>query len=215
MVDRDARSDACTVFKRAVKACADDALNRNCALRRMFVLEQLQQTHEDPVDKVQEESSVRLKLANPRDFWCGVFFVLLGTLAIYLSRTYDMGTAISMGPGYFPTWLGAIAIGFGVVIGALAFKQAPPDEIEETGGGEWGYRPWLVLPATLVVYAMLMDAEVGFVPSLFALVVGCALAHRDVRWVETLILAACVTAAAVGIFHFGLELPYRLFWWSE
>ena len=52
-------------------------------------------------------------------------------------------------------------------------------------------------------------------PSLFVLVVGCALAHKDVHWIETLILAACVTAGAVIIFIYGIELPYRLFWWSE
>jgi hypothetical protein len=157
---------------------------------------------------------VRLKIHNPQDFWCGVFFVLLGILAIYLARDYAMGTAVSMGPGYFPTWLGGIAIAFGLVIGVMAFRLQRADKEREPTGA-WGLRPWLVLPATLVVYAMLMDAEVGFVPSLFALVVGCALAHEDVRWGETIILAACVTAGAVAIFHYGLELPYRLFWWSE
>ena len=157
---------------------------------------------------------MRLKIHNPQDFWCGLFFVLLGILAIYLARDYAMGTALSMGPGYFPTWLGGIAIAFGLVIAGMAFRLQGADKERESAGA-WGFRPWLVLPGTLVVYAILMDAEVGFVPSLFALVVGCALAHKDVRWGETLILAACVTAGAVAIFHYGLELPYRLFWWSE
>jgi hypothetical protein len=163
-------------------------------------------------DDAKEESA--LKISNPQDLWCGMFFILLGALAIYLSRDYAMGTAVSMGPGYFPTWLGGIAIAFGVAIGATAFKREPAEKARESAG-EWGFRPWLVLPAALVVYALLMDAEVGFVPSLFVLVVGCALAHKDIRWVETLILAACVTAGAVAIFHYGIELPYRLFWWSE
>ena len=157
---------------------------------------------------------MRLKIVDPQDLWCGVFFILLGALAMYLSRDYAMGTAVAMGPGYFPTWLGAIAIVFGVVIGAGAFRLRP-GEPEKEAQDPWGFRPWLVLPAALAVYAMMMDAEVGFVPSLFALVVGCALAHKDVHWIETLILAACVTAGAVIIFIYGIELPYRLFWWSE
>jgi hypothetical protein len=53
------------------------------------------------------------------------------------------------------------------------------------------------------------------VPSLFVLIVGCALAHRDVSWRETLLLAVCVTAAAVAIFSYGIGVPYRLFWWSD
>jgi hypothetical protein len=60
-----------------------------------------------------------------------------------------------------------------------------------------------------------MDAGAGFVPSLMVLVIGCALAHKDVRWLETIVLAVLVTAAAVAIFSFGLGLPYRLFWWGD
>jgi hypothetical protein len=156
---------------------------------------------------------VRLKIKNPQDFWCGIFFVALGALALYLSRDYEMGSALSMGPGYFPTWLGGIMIGFGVVIGALAFK-IPGDEEAIRALTDWGFRPWLVLPATLVVFAYLMDAEVGFVPSLIVLIIGCALAHKDVHWLETIVLSVCVTAGAVAIFIYGIEMPYRLFWWS-
>lgn len=156
---------------------------------------------------------MRLKIKNPQDFWCGIFFVALGALALYLSRDYEMGSALSMGPGYFPTWLGGIMIGFGVVIGALAFK-IPGDEEDVRALKDWGFRPWLVLPATLVVFASLMDAEVGFVPSLVVLIVGCALAHKDVHYLETIVLSVCVTAGAVAIFIYGIEMPYRLFWWS-
>jgi hypothetical protein len=138
----------------------------------------------------------------------------LGALAIFLSRDYVRGTALEMGPGYFPTGIGLILMGFGVVIGLLAFK------VEDAGGeglgwNDWAFRPWLVTVGAIVVYALMMEAEVGFIPSLFALVVGSSLAHKDVRIVETLVLATCVTAGAVLIFIYGIELPYRLFWWSN
>ena len=156
---------------------------------------------------------MRLSVGNPRDLWCGVLFVALGAMAIYLSRNYEMGTALEMGPGYFPTWLGGIMIAFGAVIGALAFRR----EAEAGQGathGDWALRPWLVLTGALGIYAKLMDAGFGFVPSLMVLIVGCALAHKDVRWIETILLSVFLTAAAVAIFSYGLDLPYRLFWWS-
>lgn len=156
-----------------------------------------------------------LRIKNPQDFWCGVLFLGLGVLAIFLSRDYAMGTALEMGPGYFPTWLGYIMIGFGVVIGGLAFRLEGDPDRESLAWRDWAFRPWLVTTGAIVVYALMMDAEVGFVPSLFALVVGSSLAHKDVRWGETLILAVCVTAGAVAIFSWGIELPYRLFWWSH
>lgn len=157
---------------------------------------------------------MRLTIKNPQDFWCGIVFVALGALAIYLSRDYALGSALAMGPGYFPTWLGGIMIAFGVVIGGLAFKI----EGEENQGlalGEWALRPWLVLPASLALFAFAMEAELGFVPSLVVLIIGCSLAHKDVHWRETIVLSVLLTAVAVAIFSYGLELPYRLFWWSD
>ena len=157
---------------------------------------------------------MQLKIKNPQDFWSGMFFMALGVLAIYLSRNYPMGSALDMGPGYFPTWLGAIMVGFGVVIGGLSFKlQGDPEQ--SLALREWGFRPWLVLPATLAIYALLMEADFGFVPSLMVLIIGCALAHKDVHWFETLLLSVFLTAGAVGIFIYGLGLPFRLFWWSH
>lgn len=156
---------------------------------------------------------MQLKLKNPQDFWCGLFFVALGALAIYLSRDYEMGSALQMGPGYFPTWLGGILIAFGVVIGALSFR-VEHDEQETLALATWPWRPLLVLTVTLVLFAILMEAEFGFVPSLMVLIIGCALAHKDVHWRETLLLSVLVTAGVVAIFSYGLGMPYRLFWWS-
>ena len=154
---------------------------------------------------------MQLRIRNPQDFWSGLFFVGLGALAIYLARNYTMGTALEMGPGYFPTWLGGIMAAFGIAICGMSLRlQAGPVQPI----GDWAFRPWIVLPATLVLYAVLMDADAGFVPSLVVLITGCALAHKDVHWLETILLSIFVTAGAVAIFIYGLEMPYRLFWWS-
>ena len=118
-----------------------------------------------------------------------------------------------MGPGYFPVWLGGIMIGFGLVIGGLSLRM----QAAGTQGlalSEWAFRPWIVLTTTIALYALMMDGAAGFVPSLMVLVIGCALAHKDVHWLETIVLSVFVTAAAVAIFSWGLALPYRLFWWS-
>lgn len=157
---------------------------------------------------------MRLKIKSVQDFWCGVLFTVLGVLAMYLARDYEMGTALRMGPGYFPTWLGGILIGFGLVIGALSFRIVGEAD-EGLRLANWAWRPWLVLTATLALFASLMEAGVGFVPSLLVLIIGCALAHKDVHWRETLLLSVVVTAGAVAIFTYGLGMPYPLFWWSK
>ena len=156
---------------------------------------------------------MRPRIRNLQDFWSGIFFVALGVLAVHLSRAYPMGSALQPGPGYFPTWLGGIMIGFGVLITALSFKlEGDPDQRRALR--EWGFRPWLVLPLTLAIYALLMEWDFGFVPSLVVLIVGCALAHKDVHWLETALLSLFLTVGSVAIFVYGLGMPYRLFWWS-
>ena len=52
-----------------------------------------------------------MKIANYQDFFAGLFFILFGALAAYLSTSYNMGTGARMGPGYFPYWLGIILAG--------------------------------------------------------------------------------------------------------
>lgn len=156
---------------------------------------------------------MRSRVRNAQDFWSGLFFIALGLLAIYLSRDYPMGSALRPGPGYFPTWLGGIMTVLGAMIAMLSFRPGAHSGQRPTMR-EWGFRPWLVLPITLAAFALLMEADFGFVPSLVVLIAGCALAHRDVNWKETVLLSIFVAAAAVAIFVYGLALPYRLFWWS-
>ena len=127
---------------------------------------------------------MQLRIRNFQDFWCGIFFIALGVVAIYASRAYPMGSAFQMGPGYFPVWLGGIMIAFGLVIGGLSLRlQGAPGS--DLALSEWAFRPWIVLTITIAVYALMMDGGIGFVPSLIVLVIGCALAHKDVRWLET------------------------------
>ena len=52
---------------------------------------------------------------NAKDFWTGVIYVVVGTAAIAFSRDYGMGTAVKMGPAYFPTVLSAALILIGSI----------------------------------------------------------------------------------------------------
>ena len=112
------------------------------------------------------------KVTSPEDFYAGLMFIAIGVTAIILSRDYPMGSALRMGPGYFPTWLGGIMATFGAIVFASSFK------IKGQGTGQWALRPLLVLCAAITLFGLCMDAfELGFVPALVILIMGCALAH--------------------------------------
>ena len=59
-------------------------------------------------------------IRSSKDFWTGVIYIAFGVAAILIAREYGMGTALKMGPAYFPTVLGALLI----VIGAIAVIRA-------------------------------------------------------------------------------------------
>ena len=152
---------------------------------------------------------MQLKIKSPEDFWAGLHFIAVGAVAIYLSRDYPMGSALRMGPGYFPTWLGGIMSVFGVIVFARSFF------LQGVGMGEWALRPLFVLSGSIVLYGLALDYfELGFVPALVILIMGCALAHKDVHWLETILLAIFLTMGCVALFIYIIGLPYRLFWWS-
>ena len=47
---------------------------------------------------------------NPKDFWTGVIYVVVGAGAMVIARDYELGTAFRMGPAYFPTVLGGLLV---------------------------------------------------------------------------------------------------------
>jgi hypothetical protein len=61
-----------------------------------------------------------VKIKNGKDFWAGLMFLGAGIGFMIVSRNYPMGTAVRMGPAYFPTVLGGLM----AVLGAIIFLRA-------------------------------------------------------------------------------------------
>ena len=148
-----------------------------------------------------------MKIRSQKDFWAGLMFIGFGMLAIVVSRDYPMGSATRMGPGYFPTYVGAVLIVIGAITSGLAYR------IEGPGIGRWGWRPLLWLSAAFAAFGLLIEGA-GFVLALHALIIASSLAGRDTRPLELAVLIAVLITGSVALFIYGLELPYRLFPWS-
>jgi hypothetical protein len=142
-------------------------------------------------------------LFGSKDFWAGLMLITLGAMTVLVSRAYPMGTVLRMGAGYFPTVLGSILVVFGIVL--LVKGARSTDRIERN----WSPRALFVIPATLVLFGFLIE-RIGFVPSLFMLIVGSAAASREFRLLEAIFVGAVLTALCVAVFVWGLGLPYPL-----
>ena len=137
---------------------------------------------------------------NPKDFWTGLLYIFFGASAIIIARDYNMGTAVRMGPAFFPTILGAVL----AVIGAIAVIRsfiAPGTPI-----GGFSFKGLVLVTLSVVIFGFLVRGA-GLVVALPLLVIISAYASTRFRWRTTLIMAAGLTIFCALVFVKGLGIP--------
>ena len=138
-----------------------------------------------------------------RDFFAGLMYISVGALAMWISRDYPFGSALRMGPGYFPTVLGGIMIVFGIAVLLMGVNN------NEKIKGNWSIRALIVLPIATVVFGWLME-HAGFLPALGVLIPLSAAAGRQFKWSEIIMLTIALIVICTGVFIYGIGLPYPL-----
>ncbi len=144
------------------------------------------------------------ELGNNKRFLAGLMFLAIGAVAIWMAQDYPIGSALRMGPGYFPIVLSGIMILFGIYELVLGIMKSDPVK------GNWSIRALIVLPLAAVLFGILMEHG-GFIPALVVLVFASAAASNEFKFMEVLISAVVLTIGSVGLFIYGLGLPYPLF----
>jgi hypothetical protein len=139
-----------------------------------------------------------------KDLAAGAVFVGFGLAFAITSSTYEIGTLLRMGPGYFPLVLGSLLVLLGILIAIKGFVAADSDDI--------GPVPWkaLVLLVAALLFFGFTVRGLGLVPALFVSVFLAALAGRRARVIPAVVIAGCLTALSVLIFVIMLQLrlPY-------
>lgn len=144
-------------------------------------------------------SSIR----SPKDLWAGIIYLSFGLLAVLAAREYGMGTAIRMGPGYFPTVLGLLLC----VIGLAAMVRSLRTEGEAMS--RINLRSILLIAGPIILFAMLVRTA-GVLIALPILVLGSAYASAQFRLWPTVALAAGLTIFCSLVFVKGLGIPLPL-----
>ncbi len=149
---------------------------------------------------------MKLDFRDNKDFWAGLMFFGIGSLAVFIARNYQYGSALRMGPGYYPSLLGGALITFGILIMIKGLRSN--EKIRgRMSGNAW--RALIILPAAIAVFGLLLE-RVGFVPALAVLCIGSATAGSRFRLVQSLLLTVALTGVSVALFIWGLGLPYPL-----
>jgi hypothetical protein len=81
-----------------------------------------------------------MKITNGKDFWAGLMFIGFGLGFMIVANNYAMGTAVRMGPAYFPTVLGGMLAVLGAAVFFRAFVSKIPHPL-----AVFPFRLWFVV----------------------------------------------------------------------
>jgi len=140
---------------------------------------------------------------NGKDFWTGVIYIGVGYAAFIISREYGMGTAMKMGPAYFPTILGFLLIVIGIISVVRSFLVS---------GSPIGIIAWkglILIVASTLMFGMIVRGA-GLILALPLLVVVSALGSNRFRWKYALVEAALITIFCILVFVKGLGVPLKI-----
>lgn len=146
---------------------------------------------------------MKIELRKNKDFWAGLLLIAIGVAALFIARGYRFGSALRMGPGFFPTILSVTLIVFGICISVVGLRSG--EKIQSSVS----LRALVLLPLSLVLFGILMELA-GFIPALVALVFVSAASGREFKIIEVLLLTMFLTTASAALFIWGLGLPYPL-----
>lgn len=141
------------------------------------------------------------------DWIAGSVVILVGVATLWGGQTFPIGTARSMGPGYFPVALGILLIVFGLGIILVEGRRGRSEGMERIA-----VRGVVAIMCAIGAFAFLIE-RVGLVPAVFAVIMLSAMAERPVRWLSALALSAGMSVAATLIFIVGLKLPLKVIGW--
>src|SRR5678815_4944978 len=132
-------------------------------------------------------------IRSPKDFCAGLIYLAIGLVAIWMGREYPMGTALKMGPAYFPTALGSLLalLGLASVIRSFLQKGDPIPAL--------AWRPLLLITGATVVFGLLLRGA-GFAIAMPLFIIITAYASVHFRWIPTLILAVVATVLCALVF---------------
>ena len=141
-----------------------------------------------------------MRTRSPKDFWAGLFFVVIALGFIGLSRQYGMGNMHRMGPALFPTLVGVLLAGLGLLIALRSFAvDGPPVPRFHT-------RPIVVSLIAISLFGVAL-AYGGLIAAVAVLVIVSALASSESKVLETVVLVAALIAFSVVVFVWLLGLP--------
>lgn len=135
---------------------------------------------------------------------CGGILTAVGIFFAWQSFGLELGTALRMGPGYFPLVLSAVLIllGLTILVQSARVKGEPMGPIAIRG-------IFFILPAP--IFFGLTVRGLGFVPAIFVTALIACFASSRMKPLWAIAVSLGLTIFSVAVFSYGLNLPFERF----
>jgi hypothetical protein len=146
-------------------------------------------------------------LVRPRaaqDYFGGVAMMGLALFALWASSDLQGMHGFSFGAGTAPRMFGVLLLALGAAVAGLGVMQDGPEL------ATYHWRGPLFVSLAILCFALSIR-PLGLVVSGLASFLIAALGTHETRWIETLIVGACLTGACAVLFPYVLGLPMPLF----
>lgn len=145
------------------------------------------------------------RLSDTVDVTTGAALMLVAAFFGWQTLDLDTGTALRMGPGYFPAVLSGLLFLLGAII--LAKGLIGPAHV---GFGRLAWRGMLFILPAPVIFGLTVRG-LGFVPALFLTALIAAQASQRMTPLASVVLALAVTLFSTLVFSYALGLPFQRF----
>ncbi len=145
----------------------------------------------------------KIKVRAPRDVYGGLVMMGIAVIALWATRDLSGSHGFAFGPGTAPRMFAWLLMAASALIVLTGFLVDGP-EIEP-----YAFRgPIFVVIGILAFAAMIRP--LGMVAASYAVFLIAIMGSREMRWLESIIAAAVMTAFCVGLFVYVLQLPFQL-----
>jgi putative tricarboxylic transport membrane protein len=142
-------------------------------------------------------------IRSTKDFWSGALYIFFGSVALLVGRDYGMGTALRMGPAYFPFLLGGLLI----LVGAISLIRS--FFVQGTPIGRLALKQLAIVVGSVIFFGAIVRGA-GLVIALPLLAMVSAAASVRFLWAPSIVMAAGLTIFCILVFVKGLGVPLPL-----
>lgn len=140
---------------------------------------------------------------NPQDFIGGLALVALAAFALWASSDLQGMRGFSFGAGTAPRMFATLLLGLGVAIAAIGIFSEGPHL------AKYHWRGPLFVSLSILSFALTIR-PMGMIFAAMASFMIAACGTHETRWIETIIVGACLTAFCALLFPYALGLPLQL-----